>query len=160
MNYKCTLFISRRKWSSLTKEDMKEKYYSVLGGHRVWNLYVAHVSPMGWIILTRLGNPNVSLVILSRWECSNLIMWVRYYMSFWAFLQIIFLIPYAYGKEKKMLHCIMHYCELVWLVWLMMWMPWIPWVVLVLCENGSILSYDILWCETIVITWNGWYVTL
>ena len=36
---------------------------------------------MGWSILAILGNPDASSAVSSRWECSNVIMWVHYYMS-------------------------------------------------------------------------------
>ena len=56
-------------------------YESSLGGYLVWNLCVVHIDPMDWSILGRLSNPNTPPTASSQSECSNVIMWIRYYMS-------------------------------------------------------------------------------
>ena len=40
-----------------------------------------HIDPMDWSILGRLSNPNTPPTSSSQSECSDVIMWIRYYMS-------------------------------------------------------------------------------
>jgi len=51
-------------------------------------------------ILARLGNPNASSTVSSRWECMH----VHYYMSSRASFANVILVPHAYEKRKE--HCI------------------------------------------------------
>ena len=108
------MFLRWRMWSSLIREDMNKLVYNFfLRGYSVWNLHVAHVDSMGWSILPRLGNLDVPLLVLSRWECTNGIMWVRYYMSSRASFVNIFWYYMHMRKDKLTFHCI---CAYLWIV--------------------------------------------
>lgn len=124
-------------WSSFTGDDMnKLKYYPVLRGYPIWNLLVSQVDPMGWSILARLSNSDVLPTILFRWERTNGIIWVCYYIFFRASFINVLLVSYAYEKNKKNIAldtCIMNLLACVVFV---TWVPCMHYVVLVWCVEN------------------------
>ena len=107
------MFLRQGMWSTLTGNEMNElKYDSILGGYLVQNLCVLHVDPMGWSILARLGNPDMSSTkclvesVLTK-SCGSLLHVLL------SFFHKCFLVSYAYEKREiniALLMCIFVNC--------------------------------------------------
>ena len=112
MHHKCAYVFKMENEGKLIEEGMNELMYdSILGGYPIWNLQVAHVDPVGWSTLAKLGNLDGPLAVSSQWKRSNGIMWVCYYMSFWASFVNVFLVQHAHGKRES--NITLHMCIFV-----------------------------------------------